>query len=72
MPLQRNPPPRHEHDLQIETVKYQVLDSLLLNEVQRQQRLIEQQQHEIDTLKAKLNGVSARIAALESTAPGKR
>src|SRR5262249_27966864 len=42
----------HSADGQIETVKYQVLDAMLLNEMQRQQRTIEQQQNEIERLKA--------------------
>jgi hypothetical protein len=60
-------------DGQIETVKYQVLDSLLLNEMQRQQRTIEQQQLEIEALKAQLNGVSelrSRLVALENAVAG--
>jgi hypothetical protein len=59
----------HSADGQIETVKYQVLDSMLLNEMQRQQRMIEQQMHEIEALKAQLSGLSAlesRLLALES------
>jgi len=42
----------HSADGQIETVKYQVLEAMLLNEVQRQQGIIEQQRHEIEGLKA--------------------
>jgi hypothetical protein len=70
----------HSADGQIETVKYQVLDAMLLNEVQRQQRImqgqqrmIEQQQREIETLKAQLNGVSelrSRLVALENAVVG--
>jgi hypothetical protein len=62
----------HSADGQIETVKYQVLDAMLLNEMQRQQRTIQQQQNaigaqqkeieaqqnEIERLKAQLNGVA--------------
>ena len=58
---------------QIETVKYQVLDSMLLDEVQRQQRVIEQQQLEVEALKAQLNGVSelrSRLVALENAVAG--
>jgi hypothetical protein len=65
----------HSADGQIESVKYQVLDSLLLNEVQRQQRMIEQQQHEIEALKTQLNGVSelrSRLVALENAVAGSR
>jgi trimeric autotransporter adhesin len=72
----------HSADGQIETVKYQVLDAMLLNEVQRQQRMIEQQQetieqqrHEIEALKAQLKGVSvleSRLVALENAVAGSR
>jgi hypothetical protein len=65
----------HSADGQIETVKYQVLDAMLLNEVQHQQRVIEQQRHEIETLKSQLNGVSAlesRLVALENAVAGNR
>jgi hypothetical protein len=56
----------HSADGQIETVKYQVLDAMLLNEVQRQQRIIEQQRNEIEALKAQLNGMmESRLVALE-------
>ena len=54
----------HSADGQIETVKYQVLDSMLLNEVQKQQGLIRQQQMEIDGLKEKLDKVEASLAAI--------
>jgi hypothetical protein len=49
-------------DGEIETVKYQVLDSLLLNEVQRQQKQIEDQRDQIRTLQE-------RLEKLEETAP---
>jgi hypothetical protein len=48
---------------------------MLLNEVQRQQRIIEQQQHEIEELKAQLKGVSvleSRLVALENAVAGNR
>jgi hypothetical protein len=54
----------HSADGQIETVKYQVLDSMLLNEVQKQQGLIRQQQMEIDGLKEELEKVQASLAAI--------
>ncbi len=63
----------HSADGQIETVKYQLLDSMLLNEFQKQQLKIEQQEQEIETLKARLAGMTAlesRLAALESAAGG--
>jgi hypothetical protein len=65
----------HSADGQIEAVKYQLLDAMLLNEVQRQRRMIEQQQHEIEALKAQLNGVSvleSRLVALENAVAGNR
>ena len=58
---------RHSADGQVETVKYQVLDSMLLNEVQKQQGLIRQQQMEIDGLKEKLEKVEAALALLSGT-----
>jgi hypothetical protein len=65
----------HSADGQIETVKYQVLDAMLLNEVQRQQRMIEKQQHEIEALKAQVKEFSvlqARLVALENAVAGNR
>jgi hypothetical protein len=73
-------------DGQIETVKYQVLDALLLNEVQRQQAEIQQQQVDIRALQAEILGVLAqnrtviqqntdlqqRLAALEAALAGRR
>jgi hypothetical protein len=46
-------------DGQIETVKYQVLDSLLLNEVQRQQREIDQLKQQNDQLQRRLERLEA-------------
>jgi hypothetical protein len=48
----------HSADGQIETVKYQVLDSMLLNELQNEHQQIEQQAETIRVL-------AARLAALE-------
>jgi len=56
-------------DGQIETVKYQLLPTMLLNEVQRQEHVIAEQQREIDELKLELNRFSsleARLSSLES------
>ena len=50
----------HSADGQIETVKYQVLDSMLLNEVQRQQR-------EIQGLQERLAKMEAMLASTERT-----
>jgi hypothetical protein len=47
----------HSTDGQVETVKYQVLDSLLLNELQRQQKQIEDQQDRIRALQERLTQI---------------
>jgi hypothetical protein len=54
----------HSADGQIETVKYQVLDSLLLNEMQRQQKQIDEQNQQIEKLQGRLKQVES-----SSTAP---
>lgn len=48
----------HSSDGQIETVKYQVLDSMLLNEVQRQQAEIQELEKRLKRLEAQLAAVS--------------
>ena len=48
------------------TIRYQLLDPLLLNELQRQHRNLEAQRAEIDLLKAELAKLEARI----ETSPG--
>ena len=53
----------HSADGQIETVKYQVLDSMLLNEVQRQQAEIRSLQQQINELKTALVSVSGATRA---------
>jgi Chaperone of endosialidase len=53
----------HSADGQIETVKYQVLDSMLLNEVQRQRVTVEQQQAEIKGLQQRLAKIEAALAS---------
>ena len=50
----------HSADGQVETVKYQVLDSMLLNEVQRQQK-------EIQSLQERLAKMEAVLASTERT-----
>jgi hypothetical protein len=50
----------HSADGQIETVKYQVLDSMLLNEIQRQQGEIRQMQQQIDELKSMLGDIKGK------------
>jgi hypothetical protein len=44
----------HSADGQVETVKYQVLDSMLLNEVQRQQKEIQSLQERLARMEAAL------------------
>jgi hypothetical protein len=51
----------HSADGQIETVKYQVLDSMLLNELQKERLQVQQQ---AETIK----GLEARLAVLEGLA----
>jgi hypothetical protein len=51
----------HSADGQIETVKYQVLDSMLLNEVQRQQAAIQSQQAEIGAQKDQIRRLAEQI-----------
>jgi len=56
----------HSADGQIETVKYQVLDSMLLNEVQRQQaeiRGLEQQNQDLQRRLARLEAALASVSA---------
>lgn len=56
---------------EVETVQYHKINAMLLNEVQKQQRKIAQQEQAIEALKAKLAGMSAlesRLAALENAA----
>jgi len=48
----------HSADGQVETVQYQKINAMLLNEVQKQHRELEQQKIELEALKA-------RLAALE-------
>jgi hypothetical protein len=55
----------HSADGQIETVKYQVLDSMLLNEVQRQHGVIGSQQDQIQRLKDELSDERQQNQALQ-------
>jgi len=55
-------------DGQIETVKYQVLDSMLLNEVQRQQAEIRSQSAEIRSLQERLDKIEAMSTRLSQGA----
>ena len=53
-------------DGQVETVKYQVLDSMLLNEVQRQQAEISSQKGQIRGLEQQNQHLQRRLARLEA------
>ena len=53
----------HSADGQIETVKYQVLDSMLLNEVQKQYQHVQQQDETIKRLEERLAALEALLSA---------
>jgi len=68
----------HSADGQIETVKYQVLDSMLLNEVQKQNQhaqqqdeTIRKQQEQVLQQQGQIRSLEARLAALEGLLSGK-
>ena len=52
-------------DGEVETVMYQFLAPMLLNEVQKQHRTIEEQQNTIADLKTTINALAQRLEALE-------
>jgi hypothetical protein len=58
-------------DGQIETVKYQLLDPMLLNEVQKQYRHAQQQDETIQHQNELIGKLEARLAALEALVSGK-
>jgi hypothetical protein len=65
-------------DGQIETVKYQVLDPMLLNEVQkqnqraqRQDETIRQQRDQVSQQQEQIRKLEARLSALEGVLSGK-
>jgi uncharacterized coiled-coil DUF342 family protein len=58
----------HNQQGEIETVQYHQLPALLLNELQKQHRVIEQQQKEIEMEREERRSFLNRIAALESQA----
>ena len=58
----------HSADGQIETVMYQFLPPMLLNEYQKQQRTIEAQALELSKQAAEINKQAERIAGLENQA----
>jgi hypothetical protein len=58
-------------DGQIETVKYQVLDSMLLNEVQRQQAEIDAQKNQIRGLQQQIDELKSLLLAPLRTSSSK-
>jgi len=56
----------HSADGRIETVKYQVLDSMLLNEVQRQEAKIGSQETQLAAQKDQLRDLQQQIAQLKA------
>ena len=68
----------HSADGQIETVKYQVLDPMLLNEVQKQYQharqqdeIIRQQRDQVSQQQEQIRKLEERLSALEASLPGK-
>ena len=56
----------HSADGQIESVKYQVLDSMLLNELQKEHQHAQQQDGTIRQQHEQIGKLEARLAALEA------
>ncbi len=59
-------------DGQPETVLYHILPAMLLNEVQKQQRLVEEQKKTIAQQQAEIQELAARLAKLEALLAPKR
>jgi hypothetical protein len=59
-------------DGQIETVKYQVLDSMLLNELQKQNATIAAQRDQIRDQQAQIRELAERLARIEAAMGGDR
>jgi hypothetical protein len=60
----------HSADGQIETVKYQVLDSMLLNELQKEHQQVQQQTEEICSQTEEIRLLQTRLSALEQLLSG--
>ena len=58
----------HNQRGEIETVQYHLLPALLLSELQKQHRVIDQQQEQMQKERQELHDLRARMAALESQA----
>lgn len=57
----------HNQQGEIETVKYYELPALLLNELQKEHRIIEQQKEEIQSQHEEMRNLLIRLAALEAS-----
>jgi len=58
-------------DGQPETVLYHILPAMLLNEVQKQQRLVEEQKKTIARQESKIQDLETRLARLEAAITGR-
>jgi hypothetical protein len=59
----------YDRDGRPETVRYHLVNTLLLNEVQKQHRTAEAQEITIDQQKAEIEGLKARLSSLEARLP---
>ena len=60
----------HSADGQVETVKYQVLDSMLLNELQKEHQQVQQQTEEIRSQTEEIRQLQTRLLAVEQLLSG--
>jgi len=56
----------HSADGKVETVQYHKINAMLLNEVQKQHRALEEQRRELEAQRLALERLTARIAALDA------
>ena len=56
----------YDRDGRPETVRYHLVNALLLNEVQKQHRTAEAQEKTIDQQKAEIEALKARLSSLEA------
>jgi hypothetical protein len=59
----------YDRDGRPETVRYHLVNALLLNEVQKQHRTVEAQENTIEQQKAEIEGLKARLSRLEARLP---
>lgn len=62
----------HDQDGQIETVQYYKLDAMLLNEVQKQRRTMDEQQRTIEQQQRLIESLASRLSALETQVSGQK